>query len=262
MDWSFLAILGGGAAVLAWRRRAARKDQEDRGASRGLRAAPDLTHLPSGLGASALWRLSDGGFESRVLRGTISDAAADTEVTAFDLETLRERRGEWAFLPVERPFRIRGAVTVAVCEVPGPLPHVLCKREGRGDELLAEDWIERGASVAKLARGALGLPHHHAAELPPGLSLQPREVPGAAGWRAYAGDDVLLRELLGGGLGAALGKIQLRDLVIEVVDRVLVAYPATRDALSIDGFVELCEAAAGAAVAVRHALGGASPRGG
>jgi hypothetical protein len=259
MDWSFLALLGGGAAVLAWRKRAEQLRRDERGAASGMRAASDLLHLPQGLGASALWRLGDGGFERGVLRGVVSQAAADTEVTAFDLETLRERRGEWAFLPVERPFRIRGVVSVAVCALPGPLPHVLCKRDGRGDELAGDDWLERGTDVAKAARGVFGVADHYAAELPAGLPRALREVPGAAGWRAYAADDVLFAALIRGGVGAALATIQLRDLVIELVDHALVAYPATRDALGIDGFVELCEAAAAIAAAVRRALPGSGP---
>lgn len=196
-----------------------------------------------------------------MLRGTISRAAADVEVTAFDLETLRERRGEWAYLPVEQPFRIRGVVTVVACELPGPLPHVVCKHAGRGDDLRPDDWVERETSVTKGARDVLGLASQQAAELPDGLPTVARPIAGAADWRAYVGDELLFNELMRGGLAAALAKMQMRDLVIEVVDHLLLAYPATRDALGVSGFGELCTAAASATATVRRVLAGRSPRG-
>jgi hypothetical protein len=261
MDWSFFAFLAGGLGLWWWRAQNATRQREERGAATGLEAAGDLTHLPPGLTKSALWQLSDGGFESRVLRGTISRATEDLEVTAFDLETLRERRGEWAFLPVERPFRIRGVVTVAVCELPGPLPHLLCKHEGRGDDMRTDDWLERETSVTKGARDALGLEHQQEADLPAGLTKTVRSVSGAASWRAYAGDELWFTEVMRGGLAAALGKISMRDLVIEVVDHTLLAYPATRDALEASGFAELCEAATAAAAAVKRARSASSLRG-
>jgi hypothetical protein len=254
MDWSFFALLGGGLGFWWWRGQNAARQRDERGAATGLSPAFDLTHLPPGLSKSALWQLSDGGFESRVLRGMISRATEDLEVTAFDLETLRERRGEWAFLPVERPFRIRGVVTVAACELPGPLPHLLCKHEGRGDDLRGDDWLERETSITKGARDALGLEHRQEAELPAGLTKLVRSVPGAASWRAYCGDELLFGELLRGGLAAALEKVTMRDLVIEVVDQMLLAYPATRDALEASGFAELCAAATAVAASVKRAL--------
>jgi hypothetical protein len=261
MDWSFFAFLAGGIGILLWRNRNEAMQRDERGDAMGLAPARDLTHLPEGLAASALWRLSDGGFERRLLRGTISRGPADVEVTSFDLETLRERRGEWAFLPVEQPFRIRGVVTVVVCELPGPLPHLVLKRQGRGDELNPDDWLERETSMTKGTRTLLGLPMQHAAELPEGLATVARPVSGAPDWRAYVGDEVLFQELLRGGLGEVLGKLELRDLVLEVVGHLLVAYPATRDALGLAGFRELCAAAASAAVVVRRVLAGRSPRG-
>ncbi len=261
MDWSFLALLGGGAAMLAARRARDSRQAGERAAALGLGPCADLTHLPAGLGATALWRLSDGGFESALVRGTLSRGVDDIELTAFDLETLRERRGEWAYLPVERPFRLRGRVTVAVCEVPGPLPHLLCKRDGRGDELAADDRMERELALAKSARMRLGLSLHHAAELPPGLVEQARAVPRSEGWRAYAGDELAFATLLEGGLEDTLARVQMRDLVIELVDHALVAYPATRDALGVDGFAELCNAAAAVAGSVRRALSAGALRG-
>src|SRR5204863_484516 len=84
------------------------------------------------------WSLAEGGFEGRVVHGALSRGRHDLDVTAFDLETLRERRGEWAYLPVEPPFRIAGTVSIVVCEVDRAFPHVLFKRAGRGDDLLAQ----------------------------------------------------------------------------------------------------------------------------
>jgi hypothetical protein len=261
MAWPFFAMLGGGITALLLRAGGAQRQRRHRGEVTGLTAIEDLTHLPSGLMDTALWRLSDGGFERCVLHGTISRATSDLEITAFDLETLRERRGEWAYLPVERPFRIRGVVTVAVCELGHRFPHLLCKREGRGDQLLGDELLEREAHLAKSARSRLGLAHDYPAELPPGLGVAARPVPQAEQWRAYTTDDLLFTELVRGGLAAALAAISMRDLVIEIVDNVLVAYPATRDALGVDGFAELCSAATAAAAAVRAAIAGHAPRG-
>lgn len=260
MDWAFLALFFGGAAAYAWRQ--SHEERQARGRARALGLAParDLTHLPSGLPATALWHLADGGFESRVLRGKVSTGTDDVDLTAFDLETLRERRGEWAYLPVERPFRLRGVVTVVVSALPGPVPHILCKHDGRGDELASDDWIERELSVAKSARQKLGLASHHPAELPAGLAEKPRTLSASPGWRVYARDDIAFAELVQACLGPALARVQMRDLVVELVDHALVAYPATRDALGVDGFGELCSAAARLTAEVRRALA-VTPRG-
>ncbi len=264
MDWSFFLFLAGGIGLWAWRNRNDAMRREERAELTGLVPVGDLTHLPSGLSRTALWQLSDGGFESRVLRGTISGAASDIEVTAFDLETLRERRGEWAFLPVAKPFRIRGVLTVAVCELSGPLPHLLFKREGRGDVVQGEEWVERQSSVTKSTRDVLGLAHQQEAELPEGLARaadEARAMPGAVAWRVYVGDELLFGELMRAGIGQVLDEASMRDLVIEVVDHVLVAYPATRDVLGLGAFGELCAAAVKVAALVQRALGQSSPRG-
>ena len=105
-----------------------------------------------------MWTLSDGGFERRVVFGTVSRQHSDVDVTAFDMETLRERRGEWAYLPIDRPFRIGGVVSVVVCETDRALRHVLLKREGQGDDLVQDDVFDQMSHVAKAARvGRIGL---------------------------------------------------------------------------------------------------------
>jgi hypothetical protein len=97
-----IALLGGGFGLLAARAVFQRRHQTAAASAAGLAAIHDLAHLPPALQRTALWSLSDGGFESRVVHGTVSRGAHDVGVTAFDLETLRERRGEWAYLPVAR----------------------------------------------------------------------------------------------------------------------------------------------------------------
>ena len=168
-DWYLLGGLAAGAAFLASRGTLRRRHQEAAADASGLVPVRDLTHLPTSLQRSALWALAEGGFESRVVHGALSRGKHDLDVTAFDLETLRERRGEWAYLPVEPPFRIGGTVSIVVCEVDRAFPHVLFKREGRGDDLFDDDVVDRATSIAKLARGGLGMPSSYPAEMPKAL---------------------------------------------------------------------------------------------
>src|SRR4051794_12897839 len=104
--------LAAGATYLAGRMFFRRSHQESAARASGLEAADDLSEIPSALQRTALWSLSDGGFERRVVVGKLALARGDVSMWAFDLETLRERRGEWAWLPVEPPFRIAGLVSV------------------------------------------------------------------------------------------------------------------------------------------------------
>jgi hypothetical protein len=91
-DWYLLGGLVAGAAFLATRGPLRRRQQEHAANAAGLVPVRDLTHLPPSLQRSALWSLAEGGFESRVVHGTLSRGKHDVDVTAFDLETLRERR--------------------------------------------------------------------------------------------------------------------------------------------------------------------------
>src|SRR5215510_3927176 len=175
-DWYLLGGLAAGAAYLVSRGTLRRRNQEAAADASGLVPVGDLSHLPQTLQRSALWSLADGGFETRAVHGALSRGRYDLDVTAFDLETLRERRGEWAYLPVEPPFRIAGTVSIVVCEVDRAFPHVLWKRAGRGDDLADDDVVERAGSIAKLARGGLGMPSSYPAEMPKTLTPAPLDV--------------------------------------------------------------------------------------
>jgi hypothetical protein len=238
VEWYFLGGVAMAFAFLATRGTFRRRSQEAAADASGLVPVRDLTHLPGALQRSALWALADGGFERRTVHGVLSRGAEDVDVTAFDLETLRERRGEWAYLPVEPPFRIGGVVSVVVCEVDRAFPHVLLKRAGRGDDNADDDPLERAGSIAKLARDGLGLARSYPAELPPGLAAAPLDVALPEGWRAH-GDRVALADLVGAGLGEALAHAGRRDLVIELLDSLVIVYPAARDVIGADAFADL-----------------------
>ena len=254
--WRLIGGLAAGATALVGRAIVRRQHQGSAARAAGLHPAHDLSHLPEALQRTALWCLSDGGFEQRVVRGTISRDAGDVTVTAFDLETLRERRGEWAWLPVEPPFRIAGTVSIAVCEVARDLPHVLLKRAGVGDELADDDHLQRLGHIAKSVRDGLGVARSYPSELPPSLSTT-----AAAGlpehWRAYTSDPAALAALLDSGLRTALVHTTRRDLVVELIGPLVVAYPAAHAAEGADALADLTETALALADAVLAAT--ASP---
>lgn len=260
MEWYFLGAIGAAFALLAARGTLRRRSQEAAADASGLSPAGDLTHLPAALQESALWSLADGGFERRVVHGVLSRGTEDIEVTAFDLETLRERRGEWASLPVDPPFRIGGVVSVVACDVDRAFPHVLLKRIGRGDDNADDDALDRAASFAKVARGSLGVPRSYAAELPPGLAAAPLDLPLPEHWRAY-GDRAALAALLEGGFGAALGRAARRDLVIELIGSLVIAYPAARDVVGADAFADLTSTTLALVDGVLSSSPRVSPRG-
>ena len=260
MDWYFLAALGAGAAALIARGTARRSGQAAAASASGLAPARDLTHLPQALQRTALWNLADGGFESRIVRGTVARARTQIAVTAFDLETLRERRGEWAWLPVEPPFRIAGHVSVVVCELPYRQPHALFKRAGHGDDLADDNAIERAGSLAKTARGALGLPHSYAAEMPE-MPAAPLDLPLPDGWRAYGRAPDAVGRLVVAGLGRTLARANRRDLVVELIDELVVVYPAARDVSGADAFADLAATALDIAEGVVTSSVTITPRG-
>jgi hypothetical protein len=217
--------------------------------------------VPAALQRTALWVLADGGFERRVVHGRLARTGGDVAITAFDLETLRERRGEWAFLPVEPPFRIGGVVSVVVCEIDRQFPHVLLKRAGRGDELTDDDLVERLRHVAKAARDSLGVARSYPSELPAALAASPLATALPTGWRAYTRAPELVELLLGAGLRATLEAANRRDLVIELLDQLVVVYPAARDVVGPDAFADLTTTALQIVDGVLAASPPVTPRG-
>lgn len=259
-DWYLLGGLAAGAAYLASRGTLRRRHQEAAADASGLVAVGDLTHLPTSLQRSALWSMAEGGFEGRIVHGALSRGKHDLDVTAFDLETLRERRGEWAYLPVEPPFRIGGTVSVVVCQVARAFPHVLFKREGRGDDLFEDDLADRATSIAKLARGGLGLASAYPAEMPPTLAPAPLDVKLPEHWRVY-GDATTVQALIAGGFAATLAEAGRRDLVIELIEDLVIIYPAARDVVGADAFGDLTSTALALADGVLACSPVVSPRG-
>jgi hypothetical protein len=195
------------------------------------------------------------------VHGVVSVGSEDADVTAFDLETLRERRGEWAYLRVDPPFRIAGVVSVVVCEIDREFPHYVLKRAGLGDALIDDDLLERSGNVAKLARDGLGLARVYPAELPTPIAREPLRIEMPDQWRAYGPQAGPLPDLLLHGMGAALRRAGRRDLVIELIGGLVICYPAAREAEGADAFADLTEIAL---VVVEGVLAGSpriSPRG-
>jgi hypothetical protein len=260
-SWYFFGGLAIAFAFLVGRGSLRRRQQLAAADAAGLVPVRDLTHVPVALQRTALWTLADGGFERRTVHGVVPRRAEDVDVTAFDLETLRERRGEWAWLPVDDAFRIAGVVSVVVCEIDRAFPHYLLKREGHGDELFDDTRIERSTHIAKLARDRLGLGRSYPAELPTTLAPGALAVALPDQWRAYGTDPRPLADLLSAGFGATLASAGRRDLVIELVDSLVVVYPAARDVTTADAFADLTETALAVVDGVLESSPRLSPRG-
>lgn len=261
MGWLFLGGIAAAFALYATRGVARRRLQAAAANAAGLIPVRDLSHLPPALQRSALWTLADGGFERRVVHGVLPRVREDTDITAFDLETLRERRGEWAYLPVDPPFRIGAVVSVVICEIDRDFPHYLLKRAGLGDAVMDDDMIERTSHVAKLARDSLGLSRYYPAELPAPLAPAPLSVAVPENWRAYGPADGPLGELLANGLAEALRKAVRRDLVVELIGGLVICYPAAREAAGADALAELTEIGLIVTDGVLQASPRLSPRG-
>ena len=233
--WSLIGGLAAGGAALVGRALVHGRNQRSAARAAGLHPAEDLSHVPAALQETALWCLSDGGFERRGVHGKVSRDGGDVTVTAFDLETLRERRGEWAWLPVEPPFRIAGVVSVVACEIARDLPHLLLKCAGAGDDLADDNALDRMSHVAKVVRDGLGVARSYPSELPE--ALPPKPVAGTPEhWRAYTKAPDLLAALK---LDAALTRTTRRDLVIELLGNLVVVYPAAHDAPGADALADL-----------------------
>ena len=261
MNWLFVSAVAGFAALLAGRGLFRRGSQSSAARAAGLEPLGDLTHIPASLQKTALWALADGGFERRVVGGILARTGGDVTVTAFDLETLRERRGEWAWLPIEPPFRIAPVVSVVVCDVERAFPHILLKRVGQGDQMADDTLLERVGSLPKLARDGLGLGRSYPAELPKPLPEKPITVGLPPGWRGYTQTPDLLANLLSSGLATALERASRRDLVVELLDRLVVVYPAARDVVGPDQFADLTATALQIVDGVLAASPALTPRG-
>jgi hypothetical protein len=257
VDWLIYGILGAGGATLAGASMLRRTRHDAFARAAELEPIADLTHLPASLQRTALWALAEGGFERRAVHGVIKRAGADVGVTAFDLETLRSRRGEWAYLPVEPPFRIGDVVSVVACELDRTFPHVLLKRTGRGDKLHDDSLGEISTSLTRLAREALRTARHYPAELPPALAPEPLDLELPEHWRAYGREvEPLLRHAEFRG---ALARTHRRDLVVELIDSLLIVYPAARAVAGADPFADLVSSALALVDAIRASV--VSPRG-
>ena len=240
--WFFIGVAGL-ASLLVVRGLFRGSNQKAAANASGLEPLGDLTHIPASLQKTALWALSDGGFERRVVGGILARTGGDVTVTAFDLETLRERRGEWAWLPIEPPFRIAKVVSIVVCDLDRAFPHILLKRYGEGDQMTDDNLLERIGSLPKLSRDALGVGRSYPAELPKPLPPKPASVAMPAGWRGYTEAPDLLGKLLESGLAPALERANRRDLVVELLDRLVIIYPAARDVVGADQFADLTSTA-------------------
>ena len=129
-----------------------------------------------------------------------------------------------------------------------------------GDDLKGDSAIDRGSHVAKAARIGLGMPQSYPAEMPPTLKPDALAPTLPEGWRAY-GDPTVLTELLAGGFAATLTHAGRRDLVIELLDTLVLIYPASRDVVGPDAFADLTATALAVTDGVLAASRPLSPRG-
>jgi len=79
-------------------------------------------------------------------------------------------------------------------------------------------------------------------------------------WRVY-GDPVAVDALLGAGFGTTLDHAGRRDLVIELIDALVIVYPAARDVIGADAFADLTTTALAIADGVLACSPTLSPRG-
>jgi hypothetical protein len=250
IDWLFAGVLGAGSAFLGGRYLLRRGHQAQAAHAAGLEPVRDLAHLPQTLQRTALWSLADGGFERRVIHGVMRRDAGEVDVTAFDLETLRERRGEWAWLPVDEPFRIGDVVSVVACVVDRIFPHVLFKHAGGGDNPRAPSLLDGGIPMhpgdnrgMKLARDILRVGKSYEADRPPGIPAERTAITLPGQWRVYTTSPDYLRPLLDLGFSRALEATLVRDLVIEILDDLVLIYPAQRDVVGADALADLTSVA-------------------
>jgi hypothetical protein len=101
----------------------------------------------------------------------------------------------------------------------------------------------------------------YAAELPASLPVKRAEVGMPEHWRAYTHTPDLLDAMLGNGLRAAFEQASRRDLVVELLDTLVLVYPAARDVVGPDQFADLTTTALQVIDGVLAASANLTPRG-
>jgi len=279
VDWLFFAIMGGGVGVLAAAARQRAIATRRRTARLGMSARPDLVRVPSELQRTALWAITEGGTERSVVGGALSLATHDVDVTCFDLEDLRRKRFEWAWLDVAAPFRLHTPLSVVACTVPRALPHLLIKRAGPADRIEPREHEQARRAPGAAAPGDLidavttGLASRAALALadfrssgeppPPTLARDTLDAPLPDGWRAWAGADPTdetrrLVTAIGDGLEH---DARDRELVVETLGPLVVVYVASGGPLGEGALEDLVDAAVGACERVLAATPDLGPRG-
>lgn len=186
-----------------------------------------LEDLPAELQQSVLFRIAGGGHERDVIGARPVLAEESVPFTAFDFDLHRDVRGEWAYLDVDRPFRIHGPTSVLAYELPVRCAHVVIKRAGPAD-VIEDQPAERYRSIAHSARDLSAL--DHAAAVEAGDLAEDSEGFGPGDrWRVWVADpeqarSVLTPRLRGYLISPASGE---RELVIELVGRLALLYPAS-----------------------------------
>jgi hypothetical protein len=79
-------------------------------------------------------------------------------------------------------------------------------------------------------------------------------------WRVY-GNAVAVTELMAAGFGATLDHAGRRDLVIELLEGLIIVYPAARDVVGADAFADLTTTALAIVDGVLACSPAMSPRG-
>jgi hypothetical protein len=96
--------------------------------------------------------------------------------------------------------------------------------------------------------------------MPKTLTPAPLDVRLPEHWRVY-GDAAVVDALLAGGLAATLERAGRRDLVVELLDALVIVYPAARDVVGADALADLTSTAVAIADGVLASSPALSPRG-
>jgi hypothetical protein len=246
VDFSFVVIVAGGAALLVGAVVQSRRARRARAVRLGHEVYGDVSHLPAALQDTVLWRVTEGGREREVTAADVEVDGAAAEVTTFVLDPLRELRAEWGYVPIDPPFRVRGPIAVAAVVVPHELPRLLLRRTGPSDDVGARrsDYEAIGAPL----RAISGIPSALPADLPPALAGP--TVALAEDWRGVA------EPAAAAALAALPGVLEPRarglDLMIESCGALVLAADVSGELPDDDGFAALVELARTAAAMLRH----------